>query len=317
MAKSLHDALAANVGRVIQGKPEAVRRALVCLCAGGHLLIEDSPGLGKTSLARAISRSVSGSWRRIQFTPDLLPSDITGVMVFNQGNGAFEFHAGAVFANILLADEINRATPKTQSALLEVMEEGRVTVDGVPHAVPQPFMVVATQNPIEMDGTYRLPEAQLDRFLMRISMGYPDHDAEVRVLQGERSGLSPDDLEPVLTLEQLSALRASIHDVHVDEAVLSFAVRLTSASREHDEVLLGASPRGTLALMKAARAWAVTEDRSYVTPDDVKAVALPVLAHRLILRPEAELDGRTAAQVVEDLLLHVRVPDYNAAGHGA
>jgi MoxR-like ATPase len=315
-AQNLFERLAQNVERVIQGKPEVVRLALVCLCAEGHLLIEDKPGLGKTSMARSIARSIGGEWQRVQFTPDLLPSDITGVMVYNQGTAKFEFHPGPVFANVLLADEINRATPKTQSALLEVMQENRVTVDGTPHAVPRPFIVVATQNPIEMDGTYRLPEAQLDRFLMRIEVGYPDHDAEVRVLQGERVGMTPDELEKVLTLDEMTKLIQHVHAVRVDDEVASYAVALAAATREHGQVALGASPRGSIGLMRAARAWAVTQDRAYVTPDDLKAVAQPVLAHRLLMKHEAELRHGTAQAVVEEVLATVEVPLANAAGEG-
>ena len=307
----------ANIEKIIQGKPEVVRLALVCLLAEGHLLIEDKPGLGKTSLARSLARSLDAIWNRIQFTPDLLPSDVTGVMIYNQGTAKFEFHRGAIFANIVLADEINRATPKTQAALLEVMEENRVTVDAVTHDVPRPFMVVATQNPIDMDGTYRLPEAQLDRFLMRISVGYPDHDAELRVLLGEQAGLTPDQLSAVVSVKDLTSVIASVHALRVDEAVMSYAVRLADATRQHPEVQLGASPRGSLALIKAARAWAAVDGNSFVTPDDVKAVAHAVLDHRLILTPEAEISGRSTTDVISAVLASVDVPLRNAAGVGA
>jgi MoxR-like ATPase len=308
--------LAENMQRVIQGKPEVVRLALVCLFAEGHLLIEDVPGLGKTSLARSLAASITGTWRRIQFTPDLLPGDVTGVMVYHQGTQQFEFHPGGIFANVVLADEINRATPKAQSALLEVMEERRVTVDSQPHDVPRPFMVVATQNPIDMEGTYRLPEAQLDRFLMRVSVGYPDHDAEVRVLQGEHAGTTPDSLEPVLDLRDLVQVIARVHDQRVDPQLASYVVQIAAATREHPDVRLGASPRGSLALVRTGRAYAATEGRSYVTPDDIKAVAGPVLAHRLILEPEAELRGRTPAAVVDEVLSQVSVPGALAVGLG-
>jgi len=309
-------ALSANIQQVIQGKPEAVRLAVVCLLAGGHLLIEDVPGLGKTSLARSLARSIDGAWRRIQFTPDLLPSDVTGVTIYNQGTGKFEFHPGPVFANVVLADELNRATPKTQAALLEVMEELRVTVDGQPYDLTPPFMVIATQNPIDMDGTYRLPEAQLDRFLMRISMGYPDHDAEVRVLNGERAGVSPDDLPAVIQLPEVERLIEEAHAVRVDPEISSYAVRLAAATRKHPLLRLGASPRATLGLIKAARAWAFTAGRSYVTPDDLKAVALTVFSHRLIVTPDAEIQGRSSAEVVEQVLREVPVPQGNAVGVG-
>jgi MoxR-like ATPase len=293
---------------VIQGKPEVVRLAIVALFAEGHLLIEDVPGLGKTSLARSLARSIGGGWNRIQFTPDLLPGDITGVMIYHQGSSTFEFHKGGIFANVVLADEINRGTPKTQSALLEVMAEGVVTVDSVPHPVPKPFFVVATQNPIELAGTYRLPEAQLDRFLMRVSVGYPDHDAEVRVVTGDAVGVDPDNLHPVLDLAALAQVIAQVRALHVDPEVASYAVRVAAATRSHPAVRYGASPRGSVALVRAARALAATDGRGFVTPDDVKGVAAAVIEHRLVLTPEAELNRVEPGTVLREVLDATRAP---------
>jgi MoxR-like ATPase len=300
--------LADNVQRVIQGKPDVVRLAIVALFAEGHLLIEDVPGLGKTSLARSLARSIGGAWNRIQFTPDLMPGDITGVTVYHQGSGEFAFHPGAIFANVVLADEINRGTPKTQSALLEVMAERVVTVDAQAHPVPRPFLVVATQNPIELDGTYRLPEAQLDRFLMRVAVGYPDHDAEVRVVMGDAAGVDPDQLEPVLGLDALTAVIEQVRALHVDPEVCSYAVRLAAATRTHPSIRYGASPRGSVALVRAARGLAATEGRAFVTPDDVKAVAVAVLEHRLIRTPEAELNATPVSDVLAEVLDATPVP---------
>ena len=304
--------LAANIQRVIQGKPEVVRLAVVALFAEGHLLVEDVPGLGKTSLARSLARSIGGKWSRIQFTPDLLPGDITGVTVYHQGEGSFAFHPGGIFANVVLADEINRGTPKTQSALLEVMAERQVTVDAVRHPVPRPFLVVATQNPIELDGTYRLPEAQLDRFLMRVRVGYPDHDAEVRILIDDAVGVNPDRLQPVLDLAALEQIIATVQKLHVHPEIASYAVRVAAATRVHPAIRYGASPRGSVALIRAARAAAAIDGRSYVTPDDVKAVAPAVLEHRLILTPEAELNRQSTAAVLTEVLDATSVP--TAAG---
>ncbi|WP_372505760.1 AAA family ATPase [Actinomadura madurae] len=246
-------ALAGNIERVVRGKREKVELALICLLSEGHLLVEDVPGVGKTTLARAMSASVEAKWARIQFTPDLLPSDITGVSIFNQGTSAFEFHPGPIFANLVVADEINRGSPKTQSALLEVMEERRVTVEGTPHPVPRPFMVIATQNPVDMDGTYPLPEAQLDRFLMRISMGYPDHQAEVALLAGAPTGAMLDQMPPVMTREDLSRMIDFAQRLHVAAPLYDYLVRVVAATREHPDLRLGASPRASIALLRAAR----------------------------------------------------------------
>jgi MoxR-like ATPase len=299
---SVYRRIAENVQRVNQGKPEVVRLAVVALLAEGHLLIEDVPGLGKTSLAHCLARSVGGSWQRIQFTPDLLPGDITGVTVYHQGNGTFEFHPGAIFANVVLADEVNRGTPKTQSALLEVMAERQVTVDAVRKPVPRPFIVVATQNPIELEGTYRLPEAQLDRFLMKLSVGYPDVEAELRVVIADSAGVTPEQLEPVVELADLRAVIATIGRTYVDPHVGRYAVRLAAATREHPAARYGASPRGSIGLIRAARALAATESRAYVTPDDVKVVAHAVLDHRIVLTPDAELNRYSTAQLVREVL---------------
>ncbi|XVV02619.1 AAA family ATPase [Actinosynnema sp. CA-248983] len=303
-----YDLIAASVQLVVRGKPEVVRLAVAALFAEGHLLLEDVPGVGKTTLARCLAGSIGGSWQRIQFTPDLLPGDITGVMVYHQGEEGFRFHPGGIFANVVLADEINRGTPKTQAALLEVMEERRVTVDSVRHDVPRPFLVVATQNPIEMEGTYRLPEAQLDRFLMRLSVGYPDHDAEVMVVLGDRAGVSPDDLRPVLDLAGLQQVIAEVRRCRVAREIVSYAVRLAAASRNHPAVRFGVSPRGSVALIRAAQALAATHGRDYVVPDDVKDVAHPVMCHRLVLTPDAELSRRLPEQVVDELLADTAAP---------
>ena len=300
--------IAENVQRVIHGKPELVRLTIAGLLAEGHLLIEDVPGLGKTTLARCLARSIGGRWSRIQFTPDLLPSDITGVTVYHQRDERFTFHPGAVFANVVVADEINRGTPKTQSALLEVMSERRVTVDAEAHEVPRPFLVVATQNPIEMEGTYRLPEAQLDRFLMRLSVGYPDLDSEVQVIMGDSAGESADDLPAVVEIATLREAIAEVRALHVDRAVAEYAVRLTAATREHAAVRFGASVRGSMALVRAAQAFAAIDGRAFVTPDDIKDVAVPVLAHRLVLTPEAELNLRGTAEIVAEVLTSTSAP---------
>ena len=300
--------LVANVENVLVGKTFVIRLGFVALLSEGHLLLEDYPGTGKTSFARAIAQSVQGSVSRIQFTPDLLPGDITGVSVFDQSRGEFSFHGGPVFSNIVLADEINRASPKTQAALLEVMEEHRVTVDGVPHPVPSPFMVVATQNPIEQAGTYRLPEAQLDRFMLKASIGYPDRAATLRIPDG--AGVSAHDtvLSPVLTEEAVRELIGYARQVHVDPSVNDYVSRLVEATRTAREVRLGASVRGALALVRAAKTLAAASGRHYVIPDDVKSLAEPVLAHRLVLDPEAEFDGVTATSIISQLLLEIAPP---------
>ncbi len=303
------DALVGNVGRAIHGKERVVRTAVTCLVAEGHLLIEDVPGVGKTSLARAIASSVALTWNRIQFTPDLLPSDVTGVSVFDQSTSTFSFRPGPVFANVVLGDEINRASPKTQSALLEVMQERTVTTDATVYQVPEPFVVVATQNPIDLEGTYVLPEAQLDRFMMRLSMGYPSPEAEVQVLRSERDHASVVSLAPVMSGPDLLAMIDFVkRAVEIAPTIEQYIVAVCAHTRDLPEVRLGVSPRGSLLLLRAARVAAAAAGRSYVTPDDVKALAEAVLAHRIILRPDAELQGRTAKEVVARSLQAVPVP---------
>jgi MoxR-like ATPase len=300
------DVLVANVGQALLGTERTIRLALVAMVAEGHLLLEDAPGTGKTSLAKALAATVQGTHHRIQFTPDLLPSDVTGVTIWDQGKRVFEFHPGPVFASVVLADEINRASPKTQAALLEVMEESNVTVDGVSHSVGRPFMVIATQNPIEQAGTYRLPEAQLDRFLMKTSLGYPDREASVEILSGAKDRTAG--LQPRITTEGIGRMSDLALTVHVDESVLDYVARLLEATREDPRTAVGASVRGGLALVRCGRVWAASAGREYVVPDDVKALAQPVLAHRLVMDPEAEFAGVTAAQVIDRVLDQVPPP---------
>lgn len=293
---------------VIEGKPDAVRLALTVMLAEGNLLIEDVPGVGKTMLAKSLARSVDCSVRRIQFTPDLLPSDVTGVSVFNQQQRQFEFKPGAVFANIVVGDEINRASPKTQSALLEAMEERQVTVDGTTYPLETPFMVIATQNPVEMEGTYPLPEAQRDRFTARISMGYPPPHAELEMLDVHGASSPLEELEPVADAREVAKLIDMVRLVHVADAIRSYAVDLVTATRTAPELRLGASPRATLHLIRAGRAHAALDDRDYVLPDDIQHLAEPVLAHRLLPTAEAQLEQRGASQVVAELVERVPVP---------
>jgi MoxR-like ATPase len=297
-----------NVELVIVGKRDVTELVLVALLCQGHVLLEDVPGVGKTTLARAIARSIGGDFKRIQFTPDLLPSDITGISFFNQKLGEFEFRAGPVFANILLADEINRATPRTQSALLEAMEERTVSIEGDTLTLPQPFLVLATENPIELEGTFPLPEAQLDRFMLRLAIGYPSEDDEDEMLRRLQHRHPIETLEAVTTTTELVEASVAVREVHVEDEVRRYIATLCRATREHDAIELGASPRGTLALFRAGQAVAALRGREYVEPDDVKLVARAVLAHRVLISPDARLRGRSVEHIIDDLLRTTSVP---------
>ena len=305
----LHRALARSIGQVIQGKPETIDLVLLALIAEGHVLVEDVPGVGKTTLAKALARSIDGEYGRIQFTPDLLPSDVVGVNVWDRATGEFDFRPGPVFANIVLADEINRASPKTQSALLEAMAERQVTIDGTTRRLPPPFLVIATQNPIENEGTYPLPESQLDRFLLKVSVGYPDRDAELQILASHGDHDLLDDVRPAVTAAQVNGLVAAARPVHIAPALQGYLVDLADATRRHPHVAVGMSPRATLALQRVARARAATRNRTFVTPDDIKTLAVPVLAHRLLLAPAARSGQVTAEAIITDVLAQVPQPD--------
>jgi MoxR-like ATPase len=305
---SWFDAITSNVAKVVHGKRETIDLAVVCLLAEGHLLIEDVPGVGKTSLAKALAASVDCTWKRVQFTPDLLPTDLVGVSVYRRTTERFEFQPGPLFANIVLGDEINRASPKTQSALLEAMEERQVSADGSSHLLPRPFMVVATQNPVEQEGTYQLPESQLDRFLMRVSLGYPGRTAELSILDTNGANEVLTDLRPVVSTHEVMAMADAARAVHMAPALKGYLVDLAEASRRHSGLSLGLSPRATLQLARACRAHAATRGHDYATPDDVKAVAVPVLAHRVVVRPDAAARGLTGDIAVREVLTAVPVP---------
>jgi MoxR-like ATPase len=306
--KSVADRIVENVEKVIIGKTSEVQMTLVGLLCRGHLLIEDVPGVGKTMLAKALAKSIGTTFNRIQFTPDMLPSDVTGVSIFNQQTRQFEFRAGPIMAQIVLSDEINRATPKTQAALLEAMEEKQVTVDGVTHMLPTPFMVLATQNPIEYEGTFPLPEAQLDRFLLRLSLGYPSTAHEIDVLDRQQFAHPIETLGQVVSVEELLAAQTSVRRVHVEAALKAYLVEIVSQTRKHPDVYLGASPRGSLALFRSAQARAALHGRDYVIPDDIKALADSALAHRVIIGPAARIKDVSARTVIRDILAAVPVP---------
>jgi MoxR-like ATPase len=301
-------ALISNVDHVVRGKHHEIRMAVACLLTEGHLLLDDVPGTGKTSLAKAIAGSIGGTWKRVQFTPDLLPSDITGVMVYDQSSSVFNFREGPVFANVLIGDEINRGSPKTQSALLEVMEERQVTTDGVARSVPRPFFVVATQNPRDFQGTFPLPDVQLDRFTMRISLGYTDHNTEVKVLEEYTRSSRDFSVSAVTDAETLEAVIDQVDEIDVAPGVHDYIVRIAESTRVHPDLRLGVSTRGTIALLRASRAWAATAERDYVTPDDVQDVAPAVCSHRIALTPEAELRGSETKTIMANLLDEVPVP---------
>ena len=305
-----------NVEKVIVGKAEPVAFSLIAVICRGHVLIEDVPGVGKTVLTKAIARSIGCTFRRIQFTPDLLPSDVTGVSIYNQKTGNFEFRPGPIMSQIVLADEINRATPKTQSALLEAMEESQVTVDGITHRLPEPFMVMATQNPIEYEGTFPLPEAQLDRFMMNIKLGYPKTADEMNILDSHQFHHPLEDLAQIMTAEELVHIQQQVRNIHVDSSIREYIVALVNATRNHVNVYLGSSPRGSLSLYRGSQALAAMRGRGYVIPDDVKLLVKPVLGHRIIVTPAARVRSITSSAILDEILQAVPVPTWVGGGKG-
>lgn len=302
-------ALTENIGKAVLGKPEVVRLVITALLAGEHVLLEDVPGVGKTLIGKAIAKSISGKFTRLQFTPDLLPSDITGSSIYNSQKSEFSFHAGPVFANVILADEINRAPPRTQSALLEAMGEGQVSVDGETHQLPRPMLVIATQNPFEFEGTYLLPESQLDRFLLRITVGYPGREFEMELLMSHRMGEPVDQLSPVISLEQINALQSKVREIHVESSVANYLLEIVHATRESDQVQVGVSTRGALAYFRAAQSLALVEGRDHVIPEDIKRLAIPVLAHRIVPRGMLPGADRSATEeIISQMLRNLAVP---------
>ena len=315
-ARDLARGIIENVERVMVGKSDAVELGVIALMCGGHALIEDVPGVGKTMLARSVAKSVGCAFKRIQFTPDLLPTDVTGVSIYNQQNGAFEFRAGPIISQLVLADEVNRATPKTQSAMLEAMDERQVTVEGVTHAMPSPFMVMATQNPVEYEGTFPLPEAQLDRFLLIIRLGYPTPEEELEIVERQQLAHPIEALEAVASADDVIGLQRAIREIYVDDLVKRYIVALVDATRSREDVALGASPRASLALFRGAQAAALLGDRDFVLPDDVKRLAVPMLSHRMIVSAAARMRGTQSAEIVETILDETAVPGGQARSTG-